>query len=101
MKKILENKNLNLKLFRLYKAPSSGCGLVTSGGTESIGLACLAARNHAMDRGVKWPELIMPTTAHSAFDKACHYFRIKLVRIPVDPVTYRVDLKKVESAINR
>jgi len=88
-------------VLKLYKAPSSGCGLVTSGGTESIGLACLAARNHAMDRGVKWPELVMPTTAHSAFDKACHYFRIKLVRIPVDPVTYRVDLKKVESAINR
>jgi len=84
----------------LYNAPESGCGLFTSGGTESIGLACLAARNHAFKQGIKWPELVMPTTAHSAFDKACDYFRIKLIRIPVDPVTYRVDVKKVKSAIN-
>jgi len=88
-------------VLNLYNAPTSGCGLFTSGGTESIGLACLAARNQAFSRGVKWPELIMPTTAHSAFDKACDYFRIKLIRIPVDTVTYRVDVGKVKSAINR
>merc|ERR1712106_647335 len=84
----------------LYNSPESGCGLFTSGGTESIGLACLAARNKALKNGIKWPELVMPTTAHSAFDKACDYFRIKLIRIPVDPVTYRVKVKNVKSAIN-
>ena len=74
-----------MTLLRLYNAPTSGCGLFTSGGTESIGLACLAARNWAFKKGIQWPELIMPITAHSAFDKACDYFRIKLVKIPVDP----------------
>lgn len=87
-------------VLKLYNAPTSGCGLFTSGGTESIGLACLSARNWAFKKGIQWPELIMPITAHSAFDKACDYFRIKLVKIPVDPVTYKVDLKKFENAVN-
>ena len=30
---------------------------VTSGGTESILLACLAYRNRAMERGVRFPEM--------------------------------------------
>ncbi|CAF1269847.1 unnamed protein product [Adineta steineri] len=43
----------------------------------------------------------MPVTAHPAFNKACAYFKIKLIRIPVDPITLEVDLKKMRRAITK
>lgn len=88
-------------VLRFYNAPTKACGLFTSGGTESIGLACLAARNNAFANGIKWPEVVMPVTAHPAFDKACSYFRLKLIKIPVDPTTYKVQIHKMKSAISR
>lgn len=42
----------------MYNAPSSAAGVTTSGGTESILMACLAARNKAYaERGVTEPEM--------------------------------------------
>ena len=35
----------------LYNAPSDGSGILTSGGSESLGLAVLAARNRAHKNG--------------------------------------------------
>lgn len=76
-------------------------GTVTSGGTESILLAMKTYRDFARDtRGVEKPELVVPTTAHAAFDKASHYFGIKLVRIPVDE-SYRADVKSARRAVNK
>ena len=43
----------------MYKAPTNACGLFTSGGTESIGLACLAARNHALEKGKFWKNICL------------------------------------------
>ncbi|MBC2713432.1 MAG: aminotransferase class V-fold PLP-dependent enzyme [Desulfosarcina sp.] len=61
------------------------CGVVTSGGTESILLAMKTYRDWARDkRKITKPELIVPTTAHAAFDKAAQYFNIRLIRIPVN-----------------
>ena len=45
--------------------------------------------------------LLILFVAHPAFDKACDYFRIKLVRISVDPDSYTVNVVKVRNAINR
>ncbi|MBW2263619.1 MAG: aspartate aminotransferase family protein [Deltaproteobacteria bacterium] len=60
------------------------CGVVSSGGTESILLAMKAYRDRARDRkGITRPEMIVPTTAHAAFDKAAQYFNIKQVKVPV------------------
>ena len=60
-------------------------GSVTSGGTESILLAIKTYRDFARDRkGIKEPELILPASAHVAFDKACHYFGIKPVLTKLD-----------------
>jgi sphinganine-1-phosphate aldolase len=39
-------------------------------------------------------------SVHAAFFKAGELFNIKIVKIPLDKVTYQVDLKKVERAIN-
>jgi glutamate/tyrosine decarboxylase-like PLP-dependent enzyme len=46
------------------------------------------------------PEMVVPVTAHAAFDKAAQYFNIRLVRIPVDE-TFRADVRAVKRAINR
>ncbi|OZJ06225.1 hypothetical protein BZG36_00764 [Bifiguratus adelaidae] len=52
-------------------------------------------------RGVTEPEMIIADTAHAAFPKACKYFKIKLITVPVDPVTFKADVKAVARAINR
>ncbi|MDH5373287.1 MAG: aminotransferase class V-fold PLP-dependent enzyme [Acidimicrobiia bacterium] len=75
-------------------------GTVTSGGTESILLAVKTYRDRAAANGIKRPEIVIPVTAHVAFDKAAHYFGLKMVKIPVDE-TYRADVTAAAGAINR
>lgn len=72
-------------------------GTVTSGGTESILLAVKAARDGRPE--VERPQLVAPVTAHAAFAKAGEYFRVELVPVAVDPVTFRPDPVDVAAAI--
>lgn len=88
-------------VLKLFNAPETGCGTSTSGGTESLLLACLSARERARERGVTEPEILAPVTAHAGFDKAAHYFKMKLVHAPLDPETYQVDIKAVKRLVNR
>ena len=77
------------------------CGTVSSGGTESILLAMKTYRDWARDqKGITAPEMIVPTTAHAAFDKAAQYFNIKMVRVPVD-AAMRADMAATRQAITR
>jgi sphinganine-1-phosphate aldolase len=77
------------------------CGTVTSGGTESILLAMKTYRDDARERrGITRPELVVPTTAHAAFEKAAQYFQIKLVRVPVG-ADFRADVAATRRAITR
>ena len=77
------------------------CGTVTSGGTESILLAMKTYRDWARaERGVKKPELILPETAHAAFDKACRYFNIRPRLIPVDE-GFRAQVEAARQALSR
>lgn len=74
---------------------------MTTGGTESIVMACKAWRDYAREyRGIRKPEIIVPVTAHSAFDKAGQYLRLKVRSIPIDPVTTKVNIKAMRRAIN-
>lgn len=74
-------------------------GTVTSGGTESILLAMKAYRDWGREKkGITRPEMILPLTAHAAFDKACQYFNIRPVRIPFD-AQYRADAAAAQRAI--
>ena len=75
-------------------------GTVTSGGTESILLAVKSYRDRAAASGVKNPEIVAPVTAHVAFDKAAHYFGLKMVKIPVDD-SFRADVAAAAEAVNR
>lgn len=75
---------------------------MTSGGTESIIMACKAYRDFARaTRGVRKPEIVMPVTAHTGFDKAAQYLGLRVKTVPVDPVTTKVDLRAMEKAISR
>lgn len=80
---------------RLFNGDDDSCGSMSSGGTESIMLACRAYRQLAYSRGIRKPEMVCPVTAHAAFDKAADYFNIKIRHVPVDPKT-----KKVNNTIN-
>jgi sphinganine-1-phosphate aldolase len=78
-------------------------GTVTAGGTESILLAMKAYRDRARARArrrISRPEVVAPTTAHVAFDKAAQYFRIKLVRVPVG-ADHRADVGAMRRAVTR
>jgi sphinganine-1-phosphate aldolase len=75
------------------------CGTLSSGGTESIMLAMKTYRDWAREKkGITKPEMIVPITAHAAFDKASQYFNIKTVHIPVDE-NFRADVNAAKKAI--
>jgi glutamate/tyrosine decarboxylase-like PLP-dependent enzyme len=77
------------------------CGYISSGGTESIVLSVKTHRQWGYrEKGITQPELVFPVTAHAAFDKACDILGVKPVKLPVDPVTFKVDPKAVRAAIN-
>ncbi|XP_077469697.1 sphingosine-1-phosphate lyase 1 isoform X2 [Stigmatopora argus] len=85
----------------LFNGGPNSCGTVTSGGTESILMACKAYRDMAYERGVKYPEILAPVSVHAAFDKAAHYFGMKLVHVPLNKSTMQVDVKAMKRAINK
>ncbi|XP_056386721.1 sphingosine-1-phosphate lyase 1 [Hyla sarda] len=85
----------------LFNGGPETCGAVTSGGTESILMACKAYRDLAYERGIKYPEIVAPVSAHAAFDKAAHYFGMKMVHVPLENKTMRVDVKAMRRAISK
>lgn len=77
------------------------CGAVSSGGTESILLAMKSYRDRARaERGLHAPEMVVPSTAHAAFDKASQYFGIKMIRVPVGE-DFMADVKAMKAALTR
>ncbi|MCP3987152.1 MAG: aspartate aminotransferase family protein [bacterium] len=77
------------------------CGSVTSGGTESIITSVLMYRDkYRAERDIKEPEMILPVTAHPAFEKGAHLFGVKVVHAPIDPETTLVDLDWVREHTN-
>jgi glutamate/tyrosine decarboxylase-like PLP-dependent enzyme len=71
---------------------------MTSGGTESILCAVVAYRDRARRERpwIRRPELVVPATIHPAFDKASHYFGVRLRKVPV-----RADLRADPQAMAR
>ena len=65
----------------LMRAPEGAGGTFTSGGSESIFLAMLAARERA---GKANPNIVIPDTAHLTFDRACWYLGIEVRRVRTD-----------------
>lgn len=77
-------------------------GNMTSGGTESILMAVKAARERGREKNPRSnrPEMVLPVSAHPAFDKAAHYFGVQAVHVPTGK-DYRADVKAMKKAINR
>lgn len=75
-------------------------GNMTSGGTESLLMTVKTAREWARadKSSITTPEMILPITAHPAFDKAAHYFGVRVVRTPVDK-NFRANVDAVKAAI--
>lgn len=86
----------------LMRGGPQAAGNMTSGGTESILLAVYAAREWARKHkpDVSEPEILLPVTAHPAFDKAAHYFGLSIRRIPLRD-DYRADPSALPGLISR
>ncbi|KAL2047881.1 hypothetical protein ABVK25_011212 [Lepraria finkii] len=85
----------------MFNAPAGAAGVTTSGGTESILMACLSARQKAYaERGVTAPEMIVPETAHAAFRKAGSYFSIKVHLVACPAPSYQVHIPSVSRLIS-
>lgn len=65
-------------------ATSESAGFMTSGGTESILMAVKSARDRLFkERSVTKPNIVLPSSAHAAFEKACAYFGLEPRRVAV------------------
>ena len=75
----------------LLHGPDEAVGTITSGGTDSITMALKAARDFARkEKGVVGPlNIVLPRSAHPAFDKAAAVMEIEVRRTPL--VAYLAD----------
>ncbi|MBI3783917.1 MAG: aspartate aminotransferase family protein, partial [Deltaproteobacteria bacterium] len=82
----------------LLHGDDKAAGFMTSGGTESLLLAVKAARTRGKQRGISHPEMVLPTTAHAAFEKGAEYFGVRSVRVPVGE-DFRADSSAMARAV--
>ncbi|KJH45437.1 hypothetical protein DICVIV_08516 [Dictyocaulus viviparus] len=75
-------------VLNLYNAPAESSGSLTTGGTESIIMACLACRNRAIQMGVRCPVI------------AAILCSMRIRHVPVDE-NNRVNLRLMEKAIDK
>ena len=81
--KSIEDEVISMALSLLGGGAASG-GTFTSGGSESIFLAMMAARNKARaQRGVTKPNIVLPNSAHLTFDRAAEALGMEARRVPI------------------
>ena len=75
-------------------------GNITTGGTESLLMAVKTARDWARVHRpeIHAPEMVLPLSAHPAFDKAAEYFGVRAVHVPVR-ADFRADVEAMRAAI--
>ena len=85
---------------RWVHGDETSAGFMTSGGTESILLAVKAARERGRrEFGITQPNVVLPTSAHAAFEKACYYFGLESRRVPVR-ADWRADVEATRQAVD-
>ncbi|MFH1435998.1 MAG: aminotransferase class V-fold PLP-dependent enzyme, partial [Pseudomonadota bacterium] len=86
---------------KLLGGGAAASGSMTSGGTESILMAVKTAREKARAERpeVKSPNMVLPITAHPAFEKAAHYFSVDAVHASVDE-SFRADVEAARKAVD-
>jgi len=84
----------------LLNANSGSAGSITSGGTESIILSVKAARDKTRaSRSLHQPNILIPASAHPAFDKAAQLLDVAVTRVPVG-ADWRCDFSAMQRAID-
>lgn len=98
---VMESSIVNMCL-DLYNAPSNSIGNITSGGTESIFMACKAYRDYSRDvLNITEPEMIISKSAHVAFTKSAHYLCIKVIELEDHKITKKLDTTLLEYNLNK
>jgi sphinganine-1-phosphate aldolase len=75
------------------------CGVLTSGGTESLMNPLLVYREWGRERGITQPNMVMPVTAHPALIKGAHYFGIEIRHAAVTD-RFVADMESVRSLVD-
>lgn len=84
----------------LLHGPAGAAGFLTSGGTESIQCAVLAARERGRaERGIEVGTIVVAASAHAAFHKSAHLFGMPIVTVPVGG-DWAVDLDAMAAAVD-
>ena len=85
----------------LLNAPKGAAGNITSGGTDSITMAIKAARDFARNENglVGKPNVVLPFSAHPAFDKAGLLMDIDIRRTPLK--NYMADPVAMDAAADK
>ncbi len=82
-----------------HPRPSGDVGFMTAGGTESLLMSVKAARTRGRARGVTEPKMVIPNSAHAAFDKGGESFGVEVVRVAVRD-DFRADLDATAAALD-
>lgn len=85
----------------LLHGPDGSTGAMTSGGTDSITMAIKTARDFARSQGRAQTRanIVLPFSAHLAFDKAAHLMDIEVRRIPIlTDGSYQADVPAMSEA---
>ena len=85
----------------LLHGPEGSTGAMTSGGTDSITMAIKTARDYARAQGRPrdGANIVLPQSAHLAFDKAAHLMDLEVRRIPLkQDGSYEADVAAMEAA---
>ena len=82
----------------LFHAPQP-CGVLTSGGTESLMNPMLVYREWGRERGITNPNVVLPETAHPALHKGGHYFGIEMRRAAVTDM-HVADMDSMRSLVD-
>ena len=85
---------------RWLGAGPEAAGFMTSGGTESVLMAVKAARDRARaERGAGKPNMVLPASAHAAFEKGAAYFDVESRRVAVRD-DWRLDVAAMRAAVD-
>lgn len=84
----------------LLHGPDTAAGFLTSGGTESIQCAVLAARERGRaERGIRSGEIVVAESAHAAFHKSAHMYDMPIHTAPVT-ADWTADVDAMAALVN-
>ncbi len=97
--KEIEKEVIKILAEMLNADPENIEGFILTGGTEANITALWIARNIALSKGIKDPEIITSEAAHFSIDKACDLLRIKIKKVKLCE-DFSIDVDEVEREVN-